>query len=617
MAYASMAGSMGKRDWKAKMMPRRLVFNVQVLAVIVALLSCLWLADIGAAENGKADLVLHHGKIYTAVPTQPFQQAIAVRGNSIVAIGDDNKVDLLIGPETKEVVDLGGKLVLPGLIDTHTHPIMGAVDSTKCSLADVKVKPPTIEALKPVIQECLRKRPGGPNAWLEVVQLYNYGFEATADDLDSIEKKRPIALYGNDGHTVWVNRRGLDLLCKTVKTLSVKVGCGYQKIACAESTGLLVEDDLAFVTSKFPGPSLKKQASLTAAALKNMSANGITSLMDACVDPTEEGAVWLKLYGKLDMRVHMAICPPENSDKMVAQLKKDKVDPNFLRAGVVKIYADGVMEYPAQTAALLKPYLDGHGNPTKCRGDPDLDPKFAQVTKLDAKGLTVHVHAIGDRAVHKALDAFAAARKKNGDRDNRHQIAHLELVDPDDFPRFKALGVIADFQLLWARPEVATMEALKPYLGPERHRYLYPAGSLLKAGATIVGGSDWPVTSYNPFCAFQNAVTRGGGKEPLNTAQTIPITAAVDAYTINAAFALKQDTTTGSLEVGKRADLIILDRDIFKVDANTIADTSVLATYLDGRLVYTAPGARILDGRLVYTAPASGKSRMQRCDKVN
>jgi predicted amidohydrolase YtcJ len=148
------------------------------------------------------------------------------------------------------------------------------------------------------------------------------------------------------------------------------------------------------------------------------------------------------------------------------------------------------------------------------------------------------------------------------------------------------------------------VEAVKPYLGPKRYRYLYPAGSLLKAGATIVGGSDWAVSSYNPFCAFQNAVTRGGGKgqKPLNIDQKIPLTAAVDAYTINAAFAMKQDTTTGSLEVGKRADLVILDRDIFTVDANTIADTEVLATYLDGRLV--------------YTAPASGTSRMQRCDEI-
>jgi predicted amidohydrolase YtcJ len=381
---------------------------------------------------------------------------------------------------------------------------------------------------------------------------------------------------------------------------------------------------VSLVEDKIPKLPLEKQASLTAAALKKMSANGITSLMDAQVGPQYE-QVWLRLYrtGRIPMRVRMALDiedmfhhPYRHIEKTVDKLvkasngikisKKGDVDRNFLRAGVVKVFADGVMEKPEQTAALLSPYLDGHGKSTKYRGKLGLNPKFAQlVTKLDAEGLTVHVHAMGDLAVRKTLDAFAAARRTNGDRDNRHQIVHLELVDPADFPRFKALGVIADFQLLWALREPATVEDVKPYLGPKRYRYLYPAGSLLKAGATIVGGSDWSVTSYNPFCALRTAVTRNGGKgqKPLNIDQKIPLTAAVDAYTINAAFAMKQDTTTGSLEVGKRADLVILDRDIFTVDPDTIADTKVLATYLDGRIV--------------YTAPASGTSRMQKCDEIN
>ena len=195
------------------MTPRRLVLRVQVLAVIVGLVSCLWLDDVRAAEDGKADVVLRNGKIYTADPARSFQQSIAFTGNSIVAVGDDDKVKPLIGPTTK-VVDLGGKLVLPGLIDTHIHPIDGAINGTKCSLAKVDGEPPTLEALKPVIKECLAKEPGGADDWFEAVQLYNYGFKATARDLDSIEKTRPIALDGNDGHTMWVNSRGLNLLPK-------------------------------------------------------------------------------------------------------------------------------------------------------------------------------------------------------------------------------------------------------------------------------------------------------------------------------------------------------------------------------------------------------------------
>jgi predicted amidohydrolase YtcJ len=372
--------------------------------------------------------------------------------------------------------------------------------------------------------------------------------------------------------------------------------------------GYFADRAAVVVDEKIPSPSLEEKAALTAAELKRMSAYGITSLMDAFVTPAE-AAVWRKLYdeGTLAMRVRMAsyfadpqtlFRPASNdSDEAVARLvkasKDGEVDPDFLRAGVVKIFADGVMEYPARTAALLEPYLDTDGRPTKHAGELYFDPdRFARlVQKLDGEGLTVHVHAIGDRAVRTTLDAFAAAREANGDRDNRHQIAHLQLVDPTDFPRFKELGVVADFQLEWAKREPATEGPLEPFLGPERYRYLYPAGSLHRAGATIVGGSDWDISSYNPFRAFQTAVTRAGGKgqRPLNLDERIPLETAIDAYTINAAYAMKQDKTTGSLEVGKRADLVVLDRDILTVDPETIGNAKVLATYLDGRLIYSAP----------------------------
>jgi predicted amidohydrolase YtcJ len=592
------------------MMPGWLVLRVQGLAVIVGLVCCLWLDDVRAAEVGKADVVLWNGKIYTADPARSFQQAIAFTGDSIVAVGDNAKVKLLIEPGKTTAVDLGGKLVLPGLIDTHIHPIDGAISGTKCSLAKVPGEPPTLKALKPVIQACVAKEPGDADDWLEAVQLFNYGFNATARDLDRIEKKRPIALEGNDGHTMWVNSRGLALLGVTRK----------MRNACHISArpGLVVDGDV-----EGKKLSCRERVSLTAAVLKDMSANGITSLMDARVGPDEED-VWLLLYrsGRPDMRVRMALHvddfvdkPYDDIDKTVNELvnkskevnngKEGDVDPNFLRAGIVKVFADDVMECPSQTAALLCPYLDGHGKKSKNSGELGFDEKkFARlVTKLDAQGLAVHVHAIGDKAVRTSLDAFEAARKANGDKDNRHSIAHLQLVDPADFPRFKDLGVIADFQLLWAKREPANEKPLEPYLGPKRYSRLFPAGSLLKAGAMIVGGSDWDVSSYNPFCAFQTAVTRRGGKgqKPLNIDEKISLATAVDAYTINAAIAMKQDAT-GSLEVDKRADLIVVDRDIFTIDPDTIGDTKVLMTYLDGRLVYTAPG--------------DGTSRMKRCDEV-
>ena len=579
------------------MTPGRLVLRVQMLAVIVGLVSCLWLDDVRAAEDGKADVVLRNGKIYTADKERSIKQAVAFKGNTIVAVGDDKDMTPLIGSGTK-VIDLGGKLVLPGLIDTHIHPIIGALNGAKCSLAGVKA---TMDALKPVVQDCVGKDQGGADDWFEAAQLDNYGFSATANDLDGIETKRPVALWGNDGHTVWVNSRGLALLGVTAETPDIPGG-KIARDATGAPTGYFADRASIFVDEKIPSPALEEKVALTAAELKKMSASGITALMDAFVTPAE-AAVWRTLYdtGRLPMRVRTAIYvadPSDDSDEAVSRLvkasKDGDVDPDFLRSGLVKVFADGVMEYPAQTAAMLSPYLDADGKPTKHEGELYFDPqRFAGlVQKLDAAGLTVHIHAIGDRAVRASLDAFAAARAANGERDNRHQIAHMQLVDPADFPRFEELGVLADFQLEWAKREPATEGPLEPYLGPDRYRYVYPAGSLQKAGATIIGGSDWDVSSYNPFCAFQTAVTRIGrkGQKPLNIEERIPLTTAVDAYTINAAYAMKQDKTTGSLEVGKRADLVVLDRDIFSVDPDTIGDTKVLATYLDGRLVDPANG---------------------------
>ena len=331
--------------------------------------------------------------------------------------------------------------------------------------------------------------------------------------------------------------------------------------------------------------------------------------MDAFVTPAE-AAVWRRLYdtGKLPMRVRMAIyvaSPSDDSDEAVARLiaasKAGDVDPDFLRSGVVKVFADGVMEYPAQTAALLSPYLDADGKPTKTSGELYFDPqRFAKlVQKLDAAGLTVHVHAIGDRAVRASLDAFEAARAANGDKDNRHQIAHLQLVDPADFPRFKELGVLADFQLEWAKREPATEGPLEPYLGPERYRYLYPAGSLHKRrrnhhrrqrlGHLLIQ----PV----PRLSDRRYARRWQGTKAAQYRGAYSASDGDRRLYHQCRLRHEAGPTTGSLEVGKRADLVVLDRDILTIDPETIQDTKVLATYLDGRLVHSAqPGSNAEDG---------------------
>jgi predicted amidohydrolase YtcJ len=550
-------------------------------------------AAVAADAPAPADLVLLHGKIHTEDANRSVAQAMAVRGNSIVAVGSDQAIGSFVGPRTRSV-DLQGRVVLPGIIDAHTHPAQSAQDLGKCSLDD---KPLSPAQLKSRVGTCLREQPGDRAQWFEAIMVNPSGLTLSLADLDSLLADRPMVLSGSDGHTVWVNSPVLKLAHISADTKDPDGG-HIERDAAGRPTGTLRDNavDIAFAVK--PMASLEDQVALLNKALDTMRAIGITSVQDAAVD---DGMMQMykRLYDehRLNMRVRGSF-HLENLHESAAALigkavkfrAKWAIDPDFLRADAVKIFADGVIEYPSQTAALLEPYLDGQGHPTRNRGPSYFtqDNLNRIVTAADAAGLTVHIHAIGDRAVRSSLDAFADARRHNGVTDNRGQIAHLELIDPADFPRFKELGVIANFQLLWAQRDDYIDGATVKYLGPERSRHLYPARSLRDAGAEIAGGSDWGVSSFDAFIAMEHGITRAEhrGRPALLPEQSLTLQDVVDAYTINAAFALKQERTTGSIETGKRGDFIVIDRDIFAIDPFALHDTQVLATYLDGREVY-------------------------------
>ncbi len=263
-----------------------------------------------------------------------------------------------------------------------------------------------------------------------------------------------------------------------------------------------------------------------------------------------------------------------------------------LKATAAKIFADGVME--PHTAALLEPYIDRPGD----RGTPLLEPEAfdALARALDLAGFQIHVHAIGDRAVRMALDAFEAAGRSNGFRDMRHHIAHLELIDPADIPRFKRLGAAANFQALWAYADTYITELTLPILGPARSRWLYPIGSVARTGARIAGGSDWSVSSMNPLLAIQVALTRRGPDDPPGEAwipeERVDLATMLRAYTVNGAWLSHDERTRGSLEAGRAADLIVLDRDLFRIPASEIGRAKVLLTLLDGREVFRDPALK-------------------------
>jgi predicted amidohydrolase YtcJ len=563
--------------------------------IVAAYAAELVLAAFASAENAPADLILLHGRIHTEDAKRSIAQSLAVRGNTIIAVGTDQEVSAHSALGTR-TIDLGGKVVLPGIIDAHTHPAESAEDLKKCDLGDRMITP---KELKTQVAACLKTNLGDKNLWFEVVQVNPSGLTLTREDLDSILPGLPMLLTGSDGHTVWANSAALRAAHINATTKD-PVGGRIERDARGNPTGTLRDEAENIVTDVKPATSLESQVSRLDKTFDDMRAIGITSVQDAAVDE-HYMQLYKRLYDahRLNMRVRASFTLRDLSepaktaiDRAIKFRTRWAIDPNFLRADAVKIFADGVIEYPSQTAALLEPYLDAEGHPTSNRG-----PSYFTQEKLnhlvaaaDAAGFTVHVHAIGDRAVRSALDAFAYSRQKNGPSDNRDQIAHLQLIDPADFPRFKALGVIANLQLLWAERDDYIDKATLPYLGPERSRYLYAARSLRDAGALIAGGSDWDVSSFDAFTAMEHAITRAEARDklPLLPEQSIRIQDAVDAYTINAAYALKQESTTGSLESGKRGDFIILDRDIFALDPFDLHNTRVLATYLDGREVYAA-----------------------------
>jgi len=320
---------------------------------------------------------------------------------------------------------------------------------------------------------------------------------------------------------------------------------------------------------------------------------GIASIIEARADgDILEAYAALDRAGELSVRVLASLQVDTgrgvSEARRLAPLRR-RYAGTRLKATTAKIFADGVIE--PHTAALLEPYVDLPGD----RGTPLLEPEAfdALARALDQAGFQIHVHAIGDRAVRMSLDAFEAAGRANGFRDMRHHIAHLELIDPADIPRFRRLGAAANFQALWAYPDTYITDLTLPILGPARSRWLYPIGSVAATGAVIAGGSDWSVSSMNPLEAIQVAVTRrdpaAGPGEAWIPEEKVDLATMLRAYTVNGAWLCHEEKVRGALETGKAADLIVLDRDLFAIPASEIGRARVLLTLLDGREVFRDP----------------------------
>jgi predicted amidohydrolase YtcJ len=365
---------------------------------------------------------------------------------------------------------------------------------------------------------------------------------------------------------------------------------------------------VGLVSGVIPDPSLEQNAKALRAALRRMNRLGITSFMNASSgEESLAAAASLRDAGRLTARAQYALTVSaeefEDPATLIASLEAMRAPyvGGLLSAPTVKLFLDGVIEFPTQTAALLKPYRentgteeDPHWEPGNSRGPTYFDPEVANpgIAALDAAGWQVHAHAIGDRAIRIALDAVEHARDVNGDNSNRHTVAHVELVHPDDFGRFAELGVLACMQMQWAELDAYTVDYVKPHLGKRRWRYLYPSGSIADAGGLLTGGSDWPVDPLYPFRQIEMAVNREGDEiypyypGPLEAQERIRRRASLRMHTASSAFQMHQLASTGTIEVGKKADVIVLDRDVESVPLTDVSTTEVLLTLVDGTAVH-------------------------------
>jgi predicted amidohydrolase YtcJ len=553
-----------------------------------------------------ADLVLFNGKIFTADRAQPKVQALAVQDGKVLQVGSDAQIKALIASGTK-VVDLGGKALMPGLIDSHSHAIFGGLEMTSANMEDEVVDLDELEKRLKAWRNDGKARHGDVLGVAGMSSAYWAQAEAFGQKFNAGEwAKVPVVFTGSDHHTAWANnvmleRAGID--AALLKSLPDAEKDTIGKLADGSPNGFLVDAGWDRVASKMPVPSPADMLKAAQSAVRYNNSLGITAWMDPAANaapgepvfalkPTENTVGVLPVYKALaesgGMSAHVAALLVANPKSVPADLDTlDKVRqqfqgiPNLTLPGV-KIFADGVIEYPAQSAAMIDPYSNSHK-----QGELLIDPKhFGElVSAIDQRGWLVHIHAIGDRAVRESLNGIAQARK---DRQSgvTHSITHLQMVNPKEFARFKPLNVIASMQLLWASADEYTLDMIKPYVSALAFRHQYPAHSLLKQGATIAGASDWAVSSPNPWNAMAQAITREGPLGVLNADERIDRETMLYAYTLNAARTIGLEKQIGSLSPGKQADFIVLDRDVFSVDNKALHDTQVLQTWFAGREVY-------------------------------
>jgi predicted amidohydrolase YtcJ len=545
------------------------------------------------AQNSKdtkkgADTIVLHGKIYTLDAKQPWAQALAIRADRIVAVGDDAAIEKFREPGTK-VIDAAGHLVLPGFVDCHIHFLDGSLSLGRVNLEDAKDVPDIQQRLR----EYAAKHSGSD--WL-LGRGWDYamfGAETLPHKkyLDELFPDRPVYLEGYDGHTYWANSKALALAGITRDTPDPPNGVIVRDPVTHEATGALKEAAHDLVGKALPVVTRAEKLAALRDGIKWANKNGLTRVHSAGGDfPELDLYDELRRHGDLTLRFYIAyfMDPPEMRPKDLEAIEnaRKKYHDAWIDTDAVKFMVDGVIE--SHTAAMLDPYSDDPSSKGKLFWEP---AKYnSAVAELDKRGLQLFTHAIGELGVRTALDGYQHAEETNHTSDRRPRIEHIETISPADIPRFGKLGVIASMQPLHSYPNVDTLDVWAHNAGPERASRAWVWKSIADAGGRYAFGSDWPVVTLNPWYGLQTAVTRqtreGTPEAGFVPSQRLTVAQAVQGYTLDAAFAGRREKTEGSLEKGKLADLIIVSNNIFEIDPHKISETKVRTTIVGGQVVY-------------------------------
>ena len=544
----------------------------------------------------KADIVFTGGAVYRVTDSDPWATAVAISKNRITYVGDDAGAISSIGPNTI-VVKLNGKMLLPGFQDAHVHPVDSGMTYNQCAVFDL----PELEDLLDAIKTCVDERPNAE--WIVGAGWYVSTFAPTGRPpkglLDAIAPDIPITLLSNAAHTVWANSAAIKRAGITSETKDPEGGRIDRDSESGEPSGSFQESAMPLIQSFEPAITLKERIAGLAYAQQLFHSYGITGVHDSYVEVSRETAysnmeAYTAFSDQEGLKMHVVAAmlydptlPLEPQIELFKSLR-ESADRNHVNATAVKILVDGVAT--SYSAAMLEPYADRldegiKGTPLIPRAD-----LIDLVTRLDALGFQIHFHSIGDAATHYSLDALEVARTQNGLRDSRHHLSHIMAWDPTDFNRMADLDAIANFQALWASKGTHYEEITYVRMGEERSKYLYPSNSLHKLGVHLAFGSDWYVTSANPLLAIEVAVTRlepgGNSTDPLLPAEAIDLATAIRAATLGSAYGNFLNKDTGSIEVGKLADLIVIDSNLFDIPTSDLSKARVMLTLFGGEVVF-------------------------------